>query len=133
MTEQQKQKNIEYWRQGSEKDLKAAVDIARLAHKNSHSLFFLHLSIEKAMKALFVFNNSNFAPLTHNLLALATHSKLVLDSDQTELIAAINDFNLQTRYPNEIDELERLATAEFTERHLNDGEKIQKWILGKLK
>lgn len=133
MNEQQKEKNILHWKQGSLNDLQAAVDIASLARKNSHALFFLHLSVEKALKAFFVYKFSAFAPLSHNLLMLCERCEIGLDEDQSKLISEINDFNLEMRYPNEIDELEKLATDSFTQSYLTNGAKIQKWILEKLK
>lgn len=133
MTEEQKSKNIEYWKKGSLSDLSAALDISNLAKKHAHSLFFLHLSIEKSLKALFVQLNGNFAPLTHNLLMLVQKCELNIEPSDTLILSEINEFNLETRYPNEIDDLLIIATEEFTLKYLNEGQRIQKWILSQLK
>lgn len=133
MTEEQKIKNIEYWRQGCLGDLQAAIDIACLAKKNAHALFFLHLSIEKGLKALFVQNMSQFAPLTHNLLMLAQKAGVNIELPDSQLLSDINEFNLATRYPNEIEEIQKIATDEFTSKFLAEGQRIQLWILAQLK
>lgn len=133
MTEEQRRKNIEYWQRGSLNDLRAAFDIAQLAKKNTHSLFFLHLSIEKGLKALFVYKNSDFAPLSHNLLMLSQKCGVEFSLDDSNILSEINEFNLETRYPNEIEDLNNVATDSFTLKYLNEGQRIQKWILDQLK
>ncbi len=133
MTEEQKQKNVEYLKDGSLSDYQAAQAIAQLAKKNAHALFFLHLSIEKALKALFVQNISDFAPLSHNLLMLAQKCACNFEQSDKYILSDINEFNLSTRYPSEIDELQKIATDDFTNRYLTEGQRIQQWILAQLK
>lgn len=74
MNSEQKRKSILYWSQSSEKDLVAAKNMAKLAKTNSQPLLFLHLSIEKALKALFVHLSTEFAPLSHNLVTIQRNS-----------------------------------------------------------
>ncbi|MBA3027540.1 MAG: HEPN domain-containing protein [Desulfobacteraceae bacterium] len=52
-------------------------------------------------KAIFVDRNDNhMPPKIHNLVRLAELSKIELNEDQKFLLDKINDFNIQTRYPD---------------------------------
>jgi HEPN domain-containing protein len=60
-------KLIQYWVEGSEEDF----DTMRILFSNKkyvYTLFFLHLSLEKLLKALFVKTYKAQAPITHNLI-----------------------------------------------------------------
>ena len=66
----QKKKLVEYWQMGSVKDLETATDIISKTTRYAGGLFFLHLSIEKKLKALFVHKNGEQSPFSHNLVSL---------------------------------------------------------------
>ena len=61
---------VDYWIHGSEEDLKNAQEIIGQTSRYASGLFFLHLCLEKALKAIYVRQNSAHAPFTHNLLGL---------------------------------------------------------------
>ncbi|MBF0205414.1 MAG: HEPN domain-containing protein [Oligoflexia bacterium] len=127
-----KAKLVEYWKENSIEDLAAAKDIAIKASRNIHALFFLHLAIEKVLKALFVHINGTQAPLIHNLLLLANKSNLTLSDEDTNLLLELNEFNLGCRYPDDIQEIKKIASNEFTKHYLDKVEVFHKWILEKL-
>ncbi len=68
-------RQIEYWRKGANDDL----DTARILIERGrmvHGLFFCHLVIEKALKALVVKQTLELAPRSHNLIHLSELANL---------------------------------------------------------
>jgi HEPN domain-containing protein len=61
---------VHYWADGSKDDLESALSIFSKAERYTASLFFLHLAIEKKLKAAYVKKTKCHAPFTHNLLVL---------------------------------------------------------------
>ena len=71
------------------------------AKKYDWCLFIGHLVLEKSLKAVFVNANENRVPTkTHNLVKLAEVSSLDLTDEQKVFLGEVNDFNLETRYPD---------------------------------
>jgi HEPN domain-containing protein len=64
-----------------------------------HGLFFAHLALEKTLKAHVCRATSELAPPTHNLVRLAERIALPLEQSQLELLAEVNSFNIEGRYP----------------------------------
>ena len=119
---------IDYWYQGALQDWDTCQAICFDAKRYGASLFFLHLSIEKLLKALFVAKNNQYAPMTHNLLALVEGCQLECDETRELKLATINEFNMVTRYPSQKADFYATATKSFAESHINDGKEIFAWI-----
>ncbi len=124
---------INYWKSGSDKDFQSVEDIANNTSSFIQALFFLHLSIEKALKAYYVFKFQTQAPFAHGLIYLAEKCELELIDNDVDTLVEINQFNLQTRYPDESYSLEQKATKQFTLNKIQTGKVIRTWILEKLK
>jgi HEPN domain-containing protein len=73
-------KQIEYWRTGAQDDLKTARILIN-SQRFLHGLFFCHLVIEKAIKALVVKHTNEIAPRSHNLIYLSETACLEFDDD----------------------------------------------------
>jgi len=101
-------------------------------NKYVYSLFFLHLSIEKVLKALYVKINNLQAPPIHNLLELIKSSGVKLDADQQKFINVLLPFYIQARYPDAKRELISKTNKDFSSNLINKGEKFRSWILNKL-
>jgi HEPN domain-containing protein len=92
-------KQVAFWRQGSAEDW----DVARaLVERGNvrHGLFFAHLALEKALKALVCAHTQELAPRLHNLLRLAELAGMELSSESLDLLAEMNVFSLEGRYPD---------------------------------
>lgn len=123
------EKQIEYWRKGSELDLLTANDIFE-SGKNLHfCLYLCHLSIEKLIKSLVVKATGEFSPKTHNLLRLAEIAKIGLSEDQIVFLEELNQFQLSTRYPDEKFTLYTMATKEFVNERFNKAKEIYNWLI----
>jgi HEPN domain-containing protein len=92
-------KQVDYWRNGSQEDLAAAMSLADKGHIR-HALFFAHLSLEKMLKAHVCRVTGTPPPRMHNLILLAERSRLALKQEQMEFLADVDRFNLAGRYPD---------------------------------
>ena len=127
-----KDEKVTYWLTSAEHDWLVA---GHLFEKQdySYSLFLAHLTLEKTLKALFVFLHDQVPPFTHRLPFLAEKSALKLSDDQLELLEIATDFNLEARYPDEKFSFYKKCTREFTEYHLTKIEELKLWLLQQMK
>lgn len=99
MDEKQK-KRFEFWRNASDEEIKAALVLLE-NKKLRQALFFVHLSLEKILKALFIKKRGEHPPLTHNLKYLAEKVDLKLSEDKEDFLIEATAFNIEARYPDE--------------------------------
>jgi len=69
-----------------------------------HGAFFLHLVIEKALKANICKQTKDYPPKSTDLLALAKTASASLTDEQEDLFSKLNAYHLKTFYPNESDD-----------------------------
>jgi len=122
-----------YWLESSDD----AFDTARTLFENGkyeHSMFFLHLSIEKILKALFVNRNIEEPPFGHNLQNVASRIREVdFDKQQMELLAQITTFNIAARYDDYMLNFQKICDAHFAENFMKSGEEIIEWLKSRFK
>lgn len=123
-----KQEKVAYWLTSANHDWVVA---GHLFEKQdySYALFLAHLTIEKLLKALFVFRKDEIPPFTHRLVTLAEKSELSLTLEQLELLEIVTDFNLEARYPDEKFSFYRRCTREFTEINFQKIEEMRSWLM----
>lgn len=68
-------KQVAYWRSGAAEDIETARLLLEHDRRRA-ALFFAHLALEKALKALVVKAPGDLAPFTHNLVILAEKTRL---------------------------------------------------------
>lgn len=95
-------------------------------------LFYLHLSIEKMLKSFYVSTMNKHAPFSHNLIFLSKEVNLEINDTDRILLSEINEFNIESRYPDHKFSIYKIADRDFTRKYLNEGNKFRKWILHKL-
>ncbi len=126
------QKQIDYWRLGSDDDWSSAERLFASGHDFHWALFIMHLSVEKALKALVVKRTEQQPARIHNLLRLAELAELSLETSQAQLFYEASQFNLHARYPEEQAELMSLATKVWTEKYLRALGEARQWILSQI-
>lgn len=117
-------KQVEYWRTGAAEALDVARQLVESGRTN-YGLFFAHLTLEKALKALVCRKTGDLAPRIHNLVRLCEAAGLEPDPELTAFLGVVNTFNIEGRYP------EILAPApsrEEAEKHLAKVEETYKWL-----
>ncbi len=91
-------KHISHWRNGAEEDFEVADQLIR-SGKIRHGLFFLHLTLEKILKAHVCLNSGDIAPNLHNLSRLAELSGITFRQEHSDFLAEMNPLNIEGRYP----------------------------------
>ncbi len=99
MDERQKKK-FEFWKSSSEEEIETALILLK-KKKLRQSLFFIHLSLEKILKTLFIKKKGEHPPLTHNLKYLAEKIDLELSEERENFLIEATAFNIEERYPDE--------------------------------
>ena len=64
-----------------------------------HSLFFVHLAIEKILKAHIVKKTRDLPPRIHNLIRLAGAAEIPLDLEQEKFVREFGIYQIEGRYP----------------------------------
>jgi len=92
------------------------------------SLFVGHLSLEKILKALYVKKNGTTPPYIHDLIKLAKKNYITLTAEQEQLLFEINEFQIETRYPEYKNQLYKKCTEEFTVTYLSHIKELYLWF-----
>lgn len=91
-------KQIDFWREGAKEDWSIAIRLIDEG-QTRHGLFFLNLAIEKALKSHVCRQTRDIAPKIHNLMRLAEIAALELSQEQMDILADLNEFQIEGRYP----------------------------------
>ncbi len=91
-------KQVQHWRDGAVEDWAVAQELIE-RNKIRHGLFIAHLALEKSLKAHVCRNTKELAPRIHNLVRLSEITDLKLSDEQIDLLADVNEFNIEGRYP----------------------------------
>jgi HEPN domain-containing protein len=94
----------------------------------SYALFFGHLAVEKILKALYVLQKGDHAPLIHNLVRLALDLELDLDETKKEALITITGFNIEARYPDIKRSFRDKCTIEYTTKQMKIIKEIFEWL-----
>jgi HEPN domain-containing protein len=121
-------RQTEYWRNSAEEDFDVGKNLINDG-KTRHGLFFLHLALEKMLKACFCKNHGKTPPKIHNLPRLAELAKIQLSQTRKDALEVINRFCLEGRYPEE-----QLVIPGKTEakRYFKMANEVFKWLAQQL-
>lgn len=121
-------KIISYWLSSAEEDwrfVRRAFEIKQY----SHALFFGHLVLEKALKALIVKVSKEHALPTHNLIDLAKKADIHLSEQMEDDFLEITTFNIGTRYPEERFKIhQKTKHREYAMRYFQLIERYYLWL-----
>jgi HEPN domain-containing protein len=127
-----KAEHIAYWVSQANDDAEAS-ELLFSGKKFLHALFFTHLSIEKIRKACWINDNSeNIPPRTHNLIFIVSQTKMHLTQRQNEFLLELNRFQIEGRYPEQIDALHKIVNSKMTRSIMDEAKQLQQWLLSKL-
>lgn len=125
------QESIDIWTEGS----KDALDTAQklfAAKKFNHSLFFLHLALEKLLKAIYISKEDGAPPYTHDLVTLVEKCSINASDDEKAQFAEISEFNVSARYEDYKYRMYKKATPEYTTEWFKIGENLLKRLNNEL-
>src|SRR3989339_668478 len=89
--------------------------------KYHHALFFLHLALEKIIKALYISKVDGSPPYIHNLKLLIEMSKVKTDDEEIRELDEISEFNVSARYDDYKYEIYKRATEDYTKKWIGIG------------
>jgi HEPN domain-containing protein len=96
----------------------------------AHALFFAHLVLEKLLKAHYVKDNiENAPPKIHDLIRLASRTKLEPKNDQLDFMDEMKDFQMSGRYPDELFDIYKKCTFEYSTNVLEKAKELREWLL----
>lgn len=88
-------------------------------------LFFCHLVIEKAIKAIVVKQTSEIAPRSHNLLYLSEIAGITFKEEDEIFLGILMKYQLQGRYP---DYQPTIPGEEKVNNYLSKTENLLLWL-----
>ncbi|MFH0976769.1 MAG: HEPN domain-containing protein [Spirochaetota bacterium] len=122
------EKQIQYWHQSSDEDWDVASNLID-NYKIRHGLFFIHLSLEKLLKALICKKTNDIPPRIHNLVRLCEIADINPNDSQLDILAEMNAFNIEGRYPDSRIQSPDIQTAKS---YLNKAKEVRLWIIQQL-
>lgn len=118
---------IAHWIKSADRDYQA---MNHLYEKGDYtwSLFIGHLMIEKLLKALFTFKQSDNPPFIHDLFRLAEKCDVELEENQKDILDTITTFNIRARYDDYKMEFYNKCTKDFTKEWINYIKEFRRWL-----
>lgn len=121
-------KQVKFWKEGASEDFEVAFEL--ISNKRErHGLFFLHLSLEKIIKAHVCKNTNDIAPRIHNLTRLSEITSLTFKQPFIDILAELNAFNIEGRYPDS--NTIPVSQSEAID-YLNRAGEVFKWLMSQL-
>lgn len=114
---------IKFWKDSALDSLDTAESLFNPG-KYHHCLFFLHLAIEKMLKAVFVRLKNETPPPTHDLVRLAEIAGLPIEESRKLDLAEISSFNVSARYDDYKKQFYLKATKDYARNWLDKGKAI---------
>jgi len=93
-----------------------------------HGLFFCHLTIEKAIKALVAKYTKDFPPKSHNLILLIEKAGITLPKEFEDLHGILMKYQLEGRYP---DYSPSIPDNETVNNYLEQTKNLLEWFKSK--
>jgi HEPN domain-containing protein len=87
-----------------------------------------HLSIEKALKGLYYERRRSIPPKSHNLIYLFNKIGTNLPEEHGKFIVKLNEASIPTRYPENLQKLQKLYSEAVVKDILTKGRGVIAWI-----
>jgi len=121
------QLNYEEWFFQSDYDLETAYYMFQ-SGRNIYCVFMCHLSLEKALKGLFIKQSNQFPPKLHDLMYFVERLELDIEDSQIDFLMWLNRMGVTTRYPEDLRNIINLFSQEDTNNIYQETKTIQQWI-----
>lgn len=120
-------KDEKEWMLQAEYDMRAAEKMFETG-VYPYTIFMCHLSIEKALKALYVLKLKKEPPKMHDILALTMMLNLEPEEEIMAFIRNFSSASVRARYPKDIKATLKEYDAAKTESVLETSKKALKWL-----
>ncbi len=127
-----KEGHIEFWKKEALRNWETALYLMA-GKQHVMALFMFHLVIEKLLKAHWVKDNiDNVAPRIHDLQYLHNQTDFDLQSEDYDFLAIINQWNIDTRYPDYKEKIYSIATDTYLKQQSEKINNLKICLLEKL-
>ena len=123
----EQQLKYEEWFFQSDYDLETAQQMLQ-SGRNIYCIFMCHLSLEKALKGLFIKRFNEIPPKLHSLMYFVNKTQLVISDEYLLFIEKIDKLSITTRYPEDLRAMITLYTPEQTKSIYEQTKEIQQWL-----
>jgi HEPN domain-containing protein len=120
-------RKIEYWLDIAQYDM----DTARAMHENGrylYAVFMCQQATEKILKANYIQKCNKEAPMTHNIIYLASLLDLILSPEQNETASTLTTYYIEGRYPSYKKKLSILVDSNKSYTLLKQTEALFQWL-----
>jgi HEPN domain-containing protein len=122
--------NSNEWFRQAQYDIGTAESLVS-AERYPPVIFFSHLALEKALKALYVEKFNDNPDKTHSLVFLVEILELELPQKFMDSLFVINRIGITGRYPHNLDLVLEQYTKEKTEKIVRETKEILTWLMQK--
>ena len=119
------EKQAAFWLESGQEDWQVANELVA-SGRIRQGLFFAHLALEKTLKGLVCRDTQDLAPPIHNLVRLIQKTRLIPDQDQLDLLAQVNAYNIEGRYPDTLTPPPNLTEAQ---KDMKKIEEVLAWLI----
>jgi HEPN domain-containing protein len=126
------EKAINNWLKSSEYDIKTAESMFK-SNRFLYVIFLCHLSVEKALKAIFISRTKKIPPKTHDLFYLIKLSNVDIPDIHRSIVAHLNEASIPTRYPEDISKLIKQYNKQVAKRYLKETKELLKWLRNQMR
>lgn len=124
-------KTVQEWLEIAEYDLQTAEAMFK-AKRYLYVAFMCQQALEKMLKGIYAQVRRELPPRTHNLLYLLDSLIISLDKEDRELLAYLNMFYLESRYPGERNRLAKEMDRKKAKEALTGAKRAIKCLRQKL-
>lgn len=124
-----KEEVVKFWKASSDKDWEFSQELFSGGKRGDYALFFVHLSLEKLLKALHYFKKDSHPLAIHDLVELAKRANLKMDQNLEERLKEITTFNLAARYDDYKFSFYKKANKRYTTTWVNIAKEVRKTCL----
>lgn len=93
-----------------------------------YTVFMCHLSLKKAIKGLYYERLKEVPPKSHNLVYLLNKIGLRPEEEMGRFLIKLNEANVVTRYPEDIEKLQRDYSQGIVKNILVKSKEALEWI-----
>lgn len=120
-------KDHKEWILQAEYDMETA-DIMFNSGRYFYAVFMCHLSIEKALKGIFLLKLGEIPPKTHNLIYLLNKINIKPNEYIRGIITRLNETNIVTRYPDDLKSLQKDYNRDVVANIMKKSKEAFEWI-----
>jgi HEPN domain-containing protein len=117
----------EEWLKQADYDMDTA-DVMFNSGHYFYAVFMCHLSIEKALKGLYIRTLNQVPPKTHNLLYLLAKVGNRPKPEMEKFITKLNTASIATRYPDDLAKIQAAYTAKITQDMITKSKGVLQWV-----